>query len=183
MLSKKLAFLFVLLLAACAAPQPEKLLEIEPFTLVDDEGKTFDSRSLLGRPALLFFGYTHCPDACPTMMSRVAGAYREAGPDAATIPTLFVSVDPRDTPAVLKKYMSYFRAVPARGLTGSKEQIDAVVKQFGAHYQIRDTGSAAGPMVDHSVRLYVIDKEGDVIALFDPSAEPADIARAMKRAL
>ena len=183
MLSKRLLPVFFSLLAACVAPAPEKLLEIEPFTLVDDAGKTFDSRSLLGRPALLFFGYTHCPDACPTMMSRVAGAYREAGPDAARIPTLFVSVDPRDTPEVLNKYMSYFRGVPARGLTGTREQIDAVVKQFGAHYQIRDTGSAAGPMVDHSVRLYLIDKEGDVIALFDPDTKPADIAKAMKRAL
>lgn len=183
MSSKKFLVVFALLLGACAATPPEKLLEIEPFTLVDDAGKTFDSRSLLGRPALLFFGYTHCPDACPTMMSRVAGAYRAAGPDAAAIPTLFVSVDPRDTPAVLKNYMSYFRAVPARGLTGTKDQIDAVVKQFGAHYQIRDTGSAAGPMVDHSVRLYLIDKEGDVIALFEPSDDPAEIAKAMKRAL
>jgi len=182
MFSKKSILTLVFLIAACAAP-PEKLLDIQPFTLVDDEGRTFDSRSLLGRPALLFFGYTHCPDACPTMMSRVAGAYREAGPEAAKIPTFFVSVDPRDTPAVLKNYMSYFQAVPARGLTGTKEQIDSVVKQFGAHYQIRDTGSAAGPMVDHSVRLYLIDKEGDVIALFEPSDDPARIAKAMKKAL
>jgi protein SCO1 len=173
------AFL-LLLLAACAQPAPEKLLEVGAFTLVDHDGRVFRSESLNGKPALLFFGYTHCPDACPTMMSRVARAYRAAGPAAQDIPTLFVSVDPRDTPPVLKQYLSYFAAVPATGLTGSKAQIDAVVKQFAATYQIRDTGSAAGPLVDHTVRLYLLDREGDVVRLFDPSTDVAEIAKAMR---
>ena len=173
------AFL-LLLLAACAQPEQEKLLDVGPFTLVDHDGRVFRSESLKGRPALLFFGYTHCPDACPTMMSRVARAYRTAGPQTQDIPTLFVSVDPRDTPAVLKQYLSYFGAVPAKGLTGSKAQIDAVVKQFAATYQIRDTGSAAGPLVDHTVRLYLLDRDGDVVRLFDPSTDVAEIAKAMR---
>lgn len=173
-----------LLLAACSGTPPqEKLLDVHDFTLVDDNGRAFHSQSLHGKPALLFFGYTHCPDACPTMMSRVARAYREAGPRARQIPTLFVSVDPRDTPPILKEYLGYFRAVPATGLTGSKAQIDDVVKQFGARYEIRDSGSAAGPLVDHTVRLYLLDKQGDVVALFDPTAEPKEIAKAMKAAL
>lgn len=170
----------LLLLAACSRAPQEKLLDIRDFTLVDDDGRVFHSASLRGKPALLFFGYTHCPDACPTMMSRVARAYRKAGAGAHDIPTLFVSVDPRDTPAVLKQYLSYFRAVPAKGLTGSKAQIDAVVKQFGATYQIRDGGSAAGPLVDHTVRLYLLDREGDVVKLFDPSTKVEEIAEAMK---
>lgn len=176
-----LCALLTLLPAACAqrAPQ-EKLMDIQEFTLVDHEGRAFHSASLRGTPALLFFGYTHCPDACPTMMAKVARAYREAGASARSIPTLFVSVDPRDNPAALKKYLSYFGAVPSRGLTGSKEQIDAVVRQFGARYEIRDTGSAAGPQVDHTVRLFLLDREGDVVQLFDPSADPAEIAKAMK---
>ena len=114
------------------------------------------------------------------MMAKVARAYREAGPSANTIPTLFVSVDPRDTPAVLKQYLGYFRAVPATGLTGTKEQLDHVVKQFGARYEIRDSGSAAGPIVDHTIRLYLLDRDGDVIRLFDPDADPKVIADAMK---
>jgi protein SCO1/2 len=173
--------LALLVLLACSQPaKQEKLMEPGPFTLVDHNGRVFRSESLRGKPALLFFGYTHCPDACPTMMSRVARAYRNAGAKAQDIPTLFVSVDPRDTPPVLKRYLSYFAAVPATGLTGSKAQIDAVVKQFGAQYVIRDTGSAAGPLVDHTIRLYVLDREGDVVRLFDPSAQVDQIAKAMK---
>lgn len=175
--------LLLLLLAACGQPaQHPKLRRVGDFQLVDHDGRAFRGASLKGRPALLFFGYTHCPDACPTTMSKVARAYREAGPAAREIPTLFVSVDPRDTPAVLKQYLGYFRAVPAKGLTGSKAQIDAVVKQFGARYEIRDSGSAAGPVVDHTIRLYLLDRDGDVIRLFEPDADPKDIADAMKGA-
>lgn len=175
------ALLCALLIAACAQqqPAPEKLLEIGQFELVDHDGRPFRRAALEGHPSLLFFGYTHCPDACPTMMSKVARAYRLAGPKAREIPTFFVSVDPRDTPPVLKQYLSYFGAVPARGVTGPKPQIDSVVKQFGATYQIRDTGSAAGPMVDHTVRLYLLDREGDVVKLFDPTTDPKEIAEGM----
>lgn len=177
----RISVLLLVLLVACGGRAPqEKLLDVGEFTLIDHDGRVFRSASLRGRPALLFFGYTHCPDACPTMMSRVARAYRLAGSNARDIPTLFVSVDPRDTPPVLKQYLSYFRAVPAKGLTGSKAQIDAVVKQFGATYQIRETGSAAGPLVDHTVRLYLLDREGDVVRLFDPSTDVKEIAKAMR---
>ena len=179
--TKAATLVAALLYLACSQPaQREKLMQPGNFELVDHDGRPFRSASLKGRPALLFFGYTHCPDACPTMMSTVARAYREAGPSAREIPTLFVSVDPRDTPAVLKKYLGYFGAVPAKGLTGSKPQIDAVVKQFGARYEIRETGSAAGPIVDHTIRLYLLDRDGDVIRLFDPGVDPAEIAREMK---
>ena len=174
------ALLLALALACSQPAKQEKLLEPGPFTLVDHNGRVFRSESLRGKPALLFFGYTHCPDACPTMMSRVARAYRKSGTKAKDIPTLFVSVDPRDTPPVLKQYLSYFAAVPATGLTGSKAQIDAVVRQFGAKYEIRDTGSAAGPLVDHTVRLYLLDRDGDVVRLFEPSTQVDEIARAMK---
>jgi protein SCO1 len=177
----RLALLALILLAACGGPaQREKLLRVGDFQLVDHDGRVFRSSSLDGQPALLFFGYTHCPDACPTTMAKVARAYREAGPAARNIPTLFVSVDPRDTPPILKQYLGYFRAVPAKGLTGSKAQIDAVVKEFGARYEIRDSGSAAGPIVDHTIRLYLLDRDGDVVQLFDPEADAKEIATAMQ---
>lgn len=181
MRSKAIA-LFVLVLLSCSpAPvEQETLLEPADFTLVDHNGKPFHSSSLDGRPALLFFGYTHCPDACPTMLSRVARAYREAGSAADDIPTLFVSVDPRDTPAILNQYLGYFTAVPAIGLTGTKEQIDHVVKEFAAQYVIRDTGSAAGPLVDHTIRLYLLDRNGNVVRLFDPTDEVSEIAKALR---
>jgi protein SCO1 len=175
------AVTLVLLASACGVREPgEKLMEIPEFELIDHRGTTFRSASLQGEPALLFFGFTHCPDACPMMLSLVARAYREAGPDARRIPTIFVSVDPRDTPPVLAKYLSYFSAIPSKGLTGSKEQIDTVVKHFGAKYEIRDTGSAAGATVDHSLYLYLLDREGDVVALFSPSTSASELAKAMK---
>jgi protein SCO1/2 len=152
---------------------------ITDFTLVDHDGKPFRSASLRGRPALLFFGYTHCPDACPMTMSTIARAYRDAGAAARDIPTLFVSVDPRDTPAVLKQYLSFFGAVPAIGLTGSKAQIDAVVQQFGARYEIRDSGSAAGPLVDHTLSIYLLGRDGRVKKKFAPGADAGTIAKDM----
>ncbi len=172
------------LLASCDREVPrETLMDIADFQLVDHDGRAFRHSSLRGKPALLFFGYTHCPDACPTMLSKVARAYRAAGPASRSIPTLFVSVDPRDTPPVLKQYLAYFTAVPARGLTGTKAQIDGVVKQFGARYEIHDSGSAAGPLVDHTIRLYLLDRNGNVVQLFDPATDPAEIAKGMAREL
>ena len=149
------------------------------FKLVDHDGNRFSSTSLRGKRALLFLGYTHCPDACPMTMSKIARAYRDAGPAAREIPTLFVSVDPRDTPAVLKQYLSYFGAVPAKGLTGSKAQIDSLVQQLGAKYEIRDSGSAAGPLVDHTLSIFLIDRDGRVTKKFAPSDDPSAIANDM----
>lgn len=155
------------------APRPSPLAP--SFTLTDHHGRAFRSTSLRGKPALLFFGYTHCPDACPTMMSRLARAYREAGAEAREIPTLFVSVDPRDTPAILAQYLGYFSAVPARGLTGSREQIDHTVAQFGATYEIR------GSLVDHTLFIYLLDRNGRIVEKFDPATDPATMAEAMRR--
>jgi protein SCO1/2 len=179
--------LILISLVAAGCREPAGLhrvaMPVGEFTLVGDDGNEFRLSSLRGRPVLLFFGYTHCPDACPTMMSKVAISYRLAGEKATVVPTLFVSVDPRDTPPLLKQYVSYYGAVPARGLTGTKAQIDAVVRQFGASYEIRDTGSAAGPMVDHTIRLYLIDGEGNVAAFFDSIAAPETIAKELKAKL
>lgn len=171
------------LVVACSDPKPQSRSPIGTFSLVDENGRPFQSASLRGRPAFLFFGYTHCPDACPMTLSKVARAYRKVGPAAREVPTLFVSVDPRDTPDVLKRYLSYFQAVPARGFTGSKTQIDAVVKQFGARYEIRDSGSAAGPLVDHTIRLFLLDAEGNLVRTFEPNAEAEEIATALREQL
>jgi protein SCO1 len=179
------AVLAMLLLSCAGAAErmpDEKLMEVGDFELIDHEGARFRLSSLQGKPVLLFFGFTHCPDACPTMMSKLAVAYRHAGPEAQEIPILFVSVDPRDTPPVLKEYLSYF-AIPARGLTGPKEKIDEVVKNFAGHYTITPGDSEAGPYVDHTVTLYLLDKEGDVRELFDPTSNPEEIAAEMTKEL
>jgi len=165
-----------------SSPSENPLLTPGDFTLTDQDGATFHLSRLQGAPAFLFFGYTNCPDACPTMMSKLARAYRIVGPPAAKVPTMFVSVDPRDTPDVLKEYLSYY-SVPSIGLTGTKEQIDDVVKRFGASYTITPSSSAGGPEVSHSTRLYVIDRDGNVVALLDYQSDPEAIAKALKNVL
>jgi len=152
--------------------------DIRNLTLTDHKNRPFRFSSLDG-PALVFFGYTHCPDACPTVLSTISRAYRKAGAKAQNVETLFVSVDPRDTPEVLDRYLSYFAAVPARGLTGSKAEIDEVVARFGARYEIRDSGSAAGPLVDHTLKIFLVDGHGAIKKSFDPRVDPAELAAAM----
>jgi protein SCO1 len=157
-----------------SAPGPA----VGDLTLTDHKNRPFRFSSLKG-PALLFFGYTYCPDACPTVLSTIARAYREAGAGAQDVETLFVSVDPRDTPEVLDRYLRYFAAVPARGLTGSKAEVDAVVRRFGAKYEIRDSGSAAGPVVDHTLKIYLVDRTGAIKKSFDPKIAPSELAKAL----
>ncbi|MDA0710294.1 MAG: SCO family protein [bacterium] len=142
-------------------------LEAEPlpiggdFLLTDHNGQTFHLAEQKG-PVLLFFGYASCPDFCPQTLSQIAQVYAVLGQQAEDLQTIFVSVDPvRDTPDVLKTYLSHF-GLPVIGLTGSKEEIDSVVKQYAAFYEVRDAHSAAGPLIDHSVYIYAIDREGRV---------------------
>ena len=136
------------------------------FKLTNENGKSFNLSQLRGRVVLLFFGYTHCPDACPTTMARLARASRLLGKDAGRVVTVFVSVDPgRDTPSVLKDYLSYFH-MSSIGLTGTKNEIDAVVKEYGAKYEIEQSDSAAGYHVNHSTDLYLLDQKGSLVQTF-----------------
>lgn len=136
------------------------------FTLTDEDGRQFHLSQLRGKVVLLFFGYTHCPDACPTTMAKLARAAKLLGNDADRVVTLFVSVDPgRDTPDVLKHYLDYFH-LHSFGLTGTKDKIDAVVKQYGARYEIEQSDSAAGYHVNHSTDLYLLDKKGELVKTF-----------------
>ena len=152
-------------LAACQRHAPAATLPVLPiggdFALTDHNGQRFELASLRGRAVLIFFGYTFCPDACPTTLSKLASVYRKLGPDAKRVKTLYISVDPqRDTPAVLKADLSNFD-VDALGLTGTKPEIDAVVKAFGAAYEIVPMpNSAAKYSVAHTTSLYALDANG-----------------------
>ena len=136
------------------------------FVLRDQDGQPFHLSQLRGKVVLLFFGYTHCPDACPTTMAKLSKVYKLLQPDADTVVTIFVSVDPgRDTASVLKNYLAYFH-MNSIGLTGTKEEIDAVVKQYGAKYEIEQSDSAAGYHINHSTDLYLLDKRGELAKTF-----------------
>jgi len=155
----------------------------QDFRLTDQNEKPFQLSQLRGNFVLLFFGYTTCPDACPTTLSKLSRIYKILGRDSRHLVTLFVSVDPaRDTPAVLSKYLHYFR-INSLGLTGSKDDIDVVVKQFGARYEIEQSDSAAGYHINHSTDLYLLNERGELVQRFgygDSTRKISDvIAQAM----
>ncbi|OUR77500.1 SCO family protein [Marinomonas sp. 42_23_T18] len=130
---------------------------------------------------LMFFGYTQCPDVCPLSLTNVARAIKKLSPEQAEqVQAMLVSLDPkRDTPEVLANYVSFFNE-SFIGVTGTKSQIDDVVKQYGAVYRIvelKDSAMEYG--VDHSSRLYLIDKNGELVKLLYHDSKPEEIAQAI----
>jgi protein SCO1/2 len=151
------------------------------FTLTDQNGNRFQLSGQRGKIVLLFFGYTSCADACPTMMVKLKSVSKTLGADWKQILPVFVSVDPeRDTPPALKKYLEYF-AISAVGLTGKKDEIDRVVEQYGANYEIEKSDSAMGYHINHSTYLYLIDQSGEVKSRFKHTDRPDVIASAVKQ--
>jgi protein SCO1 len=158
---------WIVCLAAVAGMSCHRALPVLPiggdFTLTDHNGQPFQLSSLRGEAVLIFFGYTSCPDACPTTLSKLSSASRRLGRDAKRVKTLYISVDPeRDTPAVLKADLGAFD-LDALGLTGTKAQIDKVVAQYGAEYEIIPTPTSVMKYtVAHSTTLYLLDAGGRV---------------------
>lgn len=129
-----------------------------PFELIDHHGKTFTSESLRGRPFAIFFGFTQCPEVCPTTLNDLAGVMQELGPDANRITFLFVSVDPeRDTPSILKSYISYFdnRII---GLSGNMVDIVSLTGKFGAFFERIPSQDAY--TINHSTWMYLVGRDG-----------------------
>ncbi|MDE2008910.1 MAG: SCO family protein [Candidatus Omnitrophica bacterium] len=154
------------------------------FTLHDDNGKIFHLKDHRGQIVLLFFGYTTCPDVCPTTLSKLARVYALLGKKLRPhILTVFVTIDPRrDTPQKLKAYLKYFN-INAIGLTGTKQQVDAVVHKYGASYErVESSSSALGYMFNHSDYIYLIDAHGKTSDLFHPEDTAEDMAKTIKGA-
>lgn len=184
-------FLFSLVglgLAANQACRNPAELPIVPvggdFVLTGHEGRPFRLSSLQGKAVLLFFGYTSCPDACPTTLSKLSAVYRKLADDAKDVKTLYISVDPeRDTPAVLKADLGNF-SVDALGLTGTKLEIDKVVKLYGASYEIIPTpNSATKYTVAHSTTIYGLDRAGHTRAFFSYNATVDEITNGLRSIL
>ncbi len=151
-----------------------------PFTLTDQDGRPFTDRDLHGKPYLVFFGFTHCPDVCPTTLFDISEVMRNLGPDADKAAALFISVDPeRDTPPVLKDYLSSFDP-HVRGLTGDSEAMANVFKEFRVYAKKVPLDGGSYTM-DHSALVYLMDKGGRFIAPFSlkrpPEASAADLRR------
>jgi len=151
-------------------PQPRPVPEV---SLVDQAGQPFTTQSLNGHPTLIFFGFTHCPDVCPTTLARLAQVVKAANvPD---LEVLLVSVDPeRDTPEMLERYVHAFNP-GFGGLTGKPEEIQRFAKEFGVAIAKVDMGGGEYT-VDHSAVVTLLDRQGQRVALFTPPYEVAPVA-------
>ncbi|WP_019834189.1 SCO family protein [Sphingomonas sp. PR090111-T3T-6A] len=141
-----------------------------PFALVDQDGRTATDKSFAGRYRAVYFGYSFCPDVCPTTLQVLMQGYRSfasASPGAAArLAPVFITVDPeRDTPAVLKSYVAAF-GKPLVGLTGTPDAIAAAAKAYGVYYHKQATAAgASGYLVDHSSQVILFGPDGQPIAL------------------
>lgn len=153
----------------------------QPFTLTGHDGKRYRLQDFKGRAVALFFGYTHCPDVCPTTMLEFAQAAKTLGADADKLQVLFVSIDPqRDTPAVLAGYLPHFDK-RFLGLTGSATEVAAVARQY--KIVVQKQGEGDGYTMDHSAGSYLFDQDGK-LRVYWPYATPAsDIAHDVKALL
>jgi protein SCO1 len=136
-----------------------------PFTLLDGNGQTVTDKDFRGKYMLVYFGYTFCPDVCPTTLNAVADAMDKLGPGASSIQPLFITVDPkRDTPAVVKQYAAAF-GPKIEGLTGTPEEIAEVAKEYRVYYAEHRTGTGPNDYsMDHSSVLYLMGPNGDFVA-------------------
>ena len=181
-----------LLLAACGgAPQPDQAPPLAgariggPFTLTDQNGRAFSDRDLAGRWRIMYFGYTYCPDVCPVDVQNIGAALkafakRDAARAAKVVP-VFVSVDPeRDTPPVLKQFVSAFHPAMV-GMTGSPQAIAALAKAYGVYYARQKPAAGGGYLVDHTRQAYLMDQDGRPVALLSADKSADAVAAELER--
>jgi protein SCO1/2 len=153
-----------------------------PFKLTDQNGKPITDADMKGHPFLVFFGFTHCPDICPTTLFDVSEVFRSLGSDAKDVRALFITVDPeRDTPAVLKDYLSSFdpRIV---GVTGDDASIKAAEKAYRVYAKKVPLDGGSYTM-DHTAIVYLMNKDGHFVAPFSLKRRPEESAADLKRYL
>jgi len=155
-----------------------------PFQLLDQDGKAITDQDMKGRPFLVFFGYTHCPDVCPATLFEVSEMMRALGKDADRAGALFVTVDPeRDTPAAMKDYLSSFDP-RVRGATGDRAAIDAAEKAYRVYAKkVPSDKDKDDYSMDHTALVYLMDKQGRFVAPFSLKRTPAEAAAELRKYL
>jgi protein SCO1/2 len=150
------------------------------FSLTDQDGKAVTDADFKGKPFLVFFGFTHCPDVCPTALFDMSEVLKALGKDADKTQALFITVDPeRDTPQVMKDYLSSFDP-HLRALTGTVEQITAVEKAYRV-YAKKVPGKDGDYTMDHTALIYLMDKQGRFVAPFNLKRPPKDSAADLRK--
>jgi protein SCO1/2 len=151
-----------------------------PFALKAPDGHVVTEKDMAGRPYLIFFGYTHCPDICPATLSDMTALYKELGPDASKVNTLFVSIDPeRDTPAAMKDYLSSFDP-HIIGLSGTPEQTEAIEKAYKV-YAKKVPDKDGSYTMDHIAITYLMDKSGQFVGAFNFDQPAKDAAASLRQ--
>ncbi|MEN9725134.1 MAG: hypothetical protein RLZZ98_643 [Pseudomonadota bacterium] len=191
-MKKFLLVLIACFLVACGHPQaPAKLYGADiggadfvgDFELLDHHGAKRQMSDYQGKVVVLFFGYTHCPDVCPTAMADMAKMMKLLGNDANQVQVLFVTLDPeRDNQQVLAKYVPSFdeRFV---GLYGNTQQTAEVAKRYKVFFEKKDVAGKSGYTIDHSAGAFVFDKAGKVRIYFRNGQKPNEMASDLKQLL
>src|SRR5229473_7528797 len=175
------AILLLVVRPETAAMAPSAAAIGGPFRLIDQDGRAVSERDFAGEPYLVFFGFTHCPDVCPTTLMEVSDVLDKLGGDA-RIGALFITVDPeRDTPAELKEYLSSFNP-RFKGLTGDSAAIAQVAKSYRVYLKKVPLDNGDYTM-DHTALVYLMDKNGKFIAPFNLKRRPEDAAADLRRYL
>jgi protein SCO1/2 len=153
-----------------------------PFQLTDQAGQAVTDQNLKGRPTLIFFGFTHCPDVCPTSLFEMSEVLKAMGKDADRVNAYFVSVDPeRDTAAAMKDYLSSFDP-HLKGLTGDAEAIAKVLSAYRV-YAKKVPLKDGDYTMDHTALIYLMDRDGHFVAPFNLKRTPEEAAKDLKRYL
>ncbi len=153
-----------------------------PFQLTDQAGQTVTDQNLKGKPTLIFFGFTHCPDVCPTSLFEISEVLKAMGKDADRVNAYFVSVDPeRDTAAAMKDYLSSFDP-HLKGLTGNPESVAKVLSAYRV-YSKKVPLKDGDYTMDHTALIYLMDRDGRFVSPFNLKRTPAEAATDLKRYL
>jgi len=155
-----------------------------PFTLTDQDGRRVTDKDFLGKYMLVFFGYTYCPDVCPTELQVMTAALDQMGPQADRIQPVFVSIDPaRDTPEVLKSYVGNF-GPRLMGLTGTADEVANIARAYRVYYA--KAGNSSSPtdyLMDHSSIIYLMGPDGRFVKHMTYTTDAAELARELSEAL
>jgi protein SCO1/2 len=153
-----------------------------PFQLTDQSGQTVTEKNLLGKPSLIFFGFTHCPDVCPTSLFEMSEVLRAMGKDADRVNAYFVSVDPeRDTAAAMKDYLSSFDP-HLKGLTGDPAAVAKIISEYRV-YAKKVPLKDGDYTMDHTALVYLMGRDGKFVAPFNLKQTPQQAAADLKHYL